>query len=244
MKLFGWLRRRDHSAESITAYIDGELSAAERARFEADLRQSPQLQQEVETERVLKAVLKSALPEVPAPRSFALTEEMVGRTHAAPAPGWFNLAAMRTAQATAAVAVFAFVTLIVVDLGNTTRNDGAGSGAPASLESDAASGMAAADDKSTDPAEPHGTPMPALGAPGGAGTNDGPTPGDFDSGTRSSGARETAGGESPDSMRSLANRDSDGGMSGLRLAQAAMAGLAILAIGTYLAARTARRRAI
>ncbi len=153
MSFFGWLRRRNDTAERVTAYVDGELSTAEAARFEAELRQSPDLGEAVEAQRALKGLIRSALNEVPAPRSFALTPEMVHGLHPAPARPWFPAGAARVAQATAALAIAGFVTLTVIDFtaGASDTNSDATRSSPASMESQSTAGATEYRDMSAEP---------------------------------------------------------------------------------------------
>lgn len=65
--------------EKISAYLDGQLSARERQRFESVLQTRPDLKNEVDDLRRMKASFGS-LPKKKAPRSFMLTPAMVGQT--------------------------------------------------------------------------------------------------------------------------------------------------------------------
>lgn len=60
----------------LDAFVDGELDAAAQARLEAHLASCHRCSRQVEVTRSLKSTLAS-LPELPAPRSFHLTPEMV-----------------------------------------------------------------------------------------------------------------------------------------------------------------------
>lgn len=59
-------------AAQLTAYVDAQLNSVERSRVEQHLQDCAECQAEVEITRKLKAVLIQ-LPEVKAPRSFAIT---------------------------------------------------------------------------------------------------------------------------------------------------------------------------
>jgi len=229
MKLFRRPGRRNHSAERITAYVDGELSSDERVRFEAALEESPDLRQAVETERALKQMLRAALPEAPAPRSFALTEEMLGRPQPAPARGWLPAGAMRIAQATAAGAVIGFVALTMIDITSGTPGNerDASRAVPASMQFEAA-GLAA-DDVKTD-GQSAATPGDASGYAGTPFSPDSDASGEGGEIRASDGDRESA-------PPLTAFREPDGGLGALRLAQIATIAVAILSIGVYLAAR-------
>lgn len=63
--------------EALSAYLDEQLSAKERARLETRLNQAPELRSALEDLRRTRAVLRSQ-PRVRAPRNFTLTPDMVG----------------------------------------------------------------------------------------------------------------------------------------------------------------------
>lgn len=67
--------RRD---ERLSAYLDGELSEAERARFENRLSQDPALRAELRAMHRTISLMRE-LPQVTAPRNFILSESMVKR---------------------------------------------------------------------------------------------------------------------------------------------------------------------
>jgi hypothetical protein len=104
----------DH--EALAAYLDGELSAAERAGIDARLRAEPALARALDAQAATRALI-AALPLVQAPRDFRLTPEMVAPPApvvAMPAPATrrsprFSLAPwMGAAAATVLVAVGLF----------------------------------------------------------------------------------------------------------------------------------------
>jgi hypothetical protein len=66
----------------MSAYLDGELTPAERARLEADLAAQPQLHTELDAYRTTKALIR-ALPEERPVRSFVLSAEMAAEADAA-----------------------------------------------------------------------------------------------------------------------------------------------------------------
>lgn len=102
--------------ERVTAYVDGQLSARERARFEAQLQDDPALRAEVAAEeRVRTAVRLLQARQRPVPRSFTLDPAKFG----APQPAYSARAypALRVATALAAF-VFVFVfTLALINTG-------------------------------------------------------------------------------------------------------------------------------
>lgn len=221
MRLFRWPGRRNHTAERASAYIDGELSGDELARFESELDQSPELREAVAEERALKGLLRASLSEVAAPRSFALTPQMVGARRARPPRPWFSAGAAKFAQAAAAVAIFGFVTLTVVDL--TGEGSGAdrqaSQSAPASLESAGAEPMS----EDAKDMSPQATPGEAPQPPTDDASRDGD---DF----------RAAGTDEPTAPFAAAPAE-DEGIGALRLAQIAALALALLSIGVVFVAR-------
>lgn len=88
--------------ERITAYVDGQLSAGEKARFEADLKNDPALRAEVVAEeRIRTAVRLLQAHQQPVPRNFLLDPAKYG----APKPAYSARAypALRVATAFAAL---------------------------------------------------------------------------------------------------------------------------------------------
>lgn len=63
--------------ETLSAYLDGELSPKERLRLEVRLREGPDLRSALEGLQKTRAVLRSA-PKMRAPRNFTLTPQMAG----------------------------------------------------------------------------------------------------------------------------------------------------------------------
>jgi len=96
------LSKRDW--EAISAYLDGQISGRDLARFESRLSQEPRLQAALNEMSAARRVLRNT-PRLRAPRNFTLTPEMVGLTRRKPrfAPffGW----------ATAAVSLLLLVVL-------------------------------------------------------------------------------------------------------------------------------------
>jgi hypothetical protein len=68
----------DQDYELLTAYLDGMLDEADRAGLEARLRIEPLLRRELNALRQTVAAVR-ALPPLKAPRSFALTPDMIGQ---------------------------------------------------------------------------------------------------------------------------------------------------------------------
>jgi anti-sigma-K factor RskA len=63
--------------EALSAYLDKQLSARERSRLEARLRESSELRQALQELQRVRTFLRSQ-PKMRAPRNFTLTPEMVG----------------------------------------------------------------------------------------------------------------------------------------------------------------------
>jgi anti-sigma factor RsiW len=99
--------RHTRLREMVSAYIDGKLTERERAVIETHLPQCESCRAEFEAMRATSEALR-ALPAVAAPRSFALTPDMVGtprRASAAQSPVLNT--AMRVSAASLAVALAA-----------------------------------------------------------------------------------------------------------------------------------------
>jgi hypothetical protein len=90
--------------ETISAYLDGQLSPPEQARLESRLDHDRDLAAAVDDLRQVRSILRRQ-PKARAPRSFALTPAMVGRAkrpaRRGPALGWFGT--LRLSSALAAV---------------------------------------------------------------------------------------------------------------------------------------------
>ncbi len=110
--MFDWLRNATQSAEGLTQqqindYVDGQLSADEHARFEAELAQQPALQQQVSELQFIKSTL-SELPTVRAPRHFTLDPAVYAKSK----PSW-ELRLYPALQATTALAALLFMVAAV-----------------------------------------------------------------------------------------------------------------------------------
>ena len=94
--------------ETISAYLDGQLSPGKRARLESRLANNQQLQSALDEMRNTRQILRNT-PQLRAPRSYMLTPEMAGQPRRLPrlAPmfGWAS-----------AVASFLFVLFLVGDM--------------------------------------------------------------------------------------------------------------------------------
>jgi hypothetical protein len=86
--------------ETLSAYLDGQLSNQESARLAERLRAEPGLAQELETLRRTRAALRAA-PRLRARRNFTLTPQMAGeRARKTPAAQWFPVMRLASALAT------------------------------------------------------------------------------------------------------------------------------------------------
>ncbi len=111
-----WRKRAaERDDELLSAYLDGMLSAEERAALEARLEAEPALRQRLEAMRQTVALLRQ-LPPVPAPRNFLLTPAMVQpRPRPRPRPRTYPLLRWATV-----VAAFLWLLVVGVDLGTRT----------------------------------------------------------------------------------------------------------------------------
>lgn len=114
-----------HPRADLSVHLDGELTAARARRLVAHLADCPACAREIEALREARSALRS-LPEAAAPRSFALTPEMV-RAHAPAAPrrGLQPLVnSLRLTSGGLAVAL-AVAVVLAVSGGNNTSSSGA-----------------------------------------------------------------------------------------------------------------------
>lgn len=93
----------------LSAYLDNQLSRAEKTKLEARLGREPDLQKTLADLRLTRRMLRS-LPTVKPPRNFTLTR---AQAQATSRPRWQLFPALRLATA---LAGFAFVFLLAVDL--------------------------------------------------------------------------------------------------------------------------------
>jgi anti-sigma factor RsiW len=87
--------------ESLSAYVDSELTGRERARVEQHLKECQACAENLRTLRQTVALLKE-LPVIPAPRSFAVRPR-VARPRPAPAPSAWGYGLLKGATAIAAL---------------------------------------------------------------------------------------------------------------------------------------------
>lgn len=72
------MKLSDRDLETLSAYLDGEISSRDRERLEARLRSDPALQEYLEGLRRTRAAVRG-LPALRAPRNYYLTPQMVGQ---------------------------------------------------------------------------------------------------------------------------------------------------------------------
>jgi anti-sigma factor RsiW len=148
-----------HVTDSLSAYLDNQLSAGERARVGAHLRTCDRCQADLESLRYTQRVLR-AMPEIRAPRSFALTPEQGARALPRWQAGW-GFRFLQGATALAAVLLLAVVGLDAFVL-NSARSFSASAPAPAARLVATAVSVPAAADAATNESKV------ATGAPSGA----------------------------------------------------------------------------
>jgi anti-sigma factor RsiW len=77
------MKLSDRDLETLSAYLDGEISSRDRERLEARLHSDPALQEYLVGLQRTRAAVRS-LPKLRAPRSYYLTPEMVGQKRRSP----------------------------------------------------------------------------------------------------------------------------------------------------------------
>lgn len=177
MRMIPFLRSHSRFTRELDAFVDGELAPREAAGFEAHLARCEQCRAAVAAARTLKADL-GALPEQPAPRSFALTPELVARAPArqpamrTTAPLYLNLA-----RGAAAVSVAAFVAVFTASLANggddSTAAGANTAGRDSTFEAKDAAVPQLAATESSGAGSQYGVETPGLAPPGTAGSMSG-----------------------------------------------------------------------
>jgi hypothetical protein len=104
-------REREQRDEQLSAYLDDQLSAGERARLEARLATDPALQAELDALRHTVAVVRD-LPPIPVPRNFILPQTVAAR--ARPLSPVHRRRAWSTPLLTAATAVVSLLFVVVL----------------------------------------------------------------------------------------------------------------------------------
>lgn len=117
--MFDFLRQwrmteEEKRQEQLHAYLDGEMNATQRQRFEQLLAQDPALRAELQQHQQIKAGLRS-LPRVRVPRHFTLDPARYGAPAPDPAGQWYPV--LRAATALTAIFLLVLVTLDVLGPG-------------------------------------------------------------------------------------------------------------------------------
>ena len=174
-----FLPRHRRFAELASAYTDGELRGGELRRFEAHLAACARCKDAVDAGRALKLHV-SQMPEVPAPRSFRLTPQMVA---AAGKPKWAvgtgTPLYLNLARAGAALSVGAFATVLSVGAFDSDgQADMAASGNTREIQLSAEDTSAGSDALATPEQQPNApearatpTPGPAIAPASGGGAS-------------------------------------------------------------------------
>ncbi|MGB1253937.1 MAG: hypothetical protein ACPG8W_25235, partial [Candidatus Promineifilaceae bacterium] len=129
--MFDWLRELTKSAEirqqeRVTAYVDNQLSEAERQQFEAQMRDDATLQADVALLQQLKSGLK-LMPRAAAPRNFILDPA----EFATPAPAYEARAYPLLRGATAMAGLMFMLLLVFAAFSSQSRGS---MGAPVAME--------------------------------------------------------------------------------------------------------------
>jgi hypothetical protein len=95
------------SEDLLSAYLDNQVTAAERDRIERHLRACKTCQRELDTLRQTVALLR-VMPRVPVPRAFTLSEAQVGIHRRSARPAWYS-GALRGIAAVSALVLVALV---------------------------------------------------------------------------------------------------------------------------------------
>ena len=115
-RLFGRRdRERERRDELLSAYLDGELSAEERVRLEAQLATDPVLQAELDALRRTVTLVRD-LPLVPISRNFILPQTMAARPRPAPSVRHRRVWAAPFLTVATAVVSLMFVVVLAGDL--------------------------------------------------------------------------------------------------------------------------------
>jgi hypothetical protein len=105
------------SADLLSAFLDNQVTAAERARVDAHLATCAVCRAELESLRQTVTLVR-ALPRVALPRAFTLSEARLGIRQPAAQPGWFGGALRGLAAVTAVVLVVLVAGTLVRQLGS------------------------------------------------------------------------------------------------------------------------------
>lgn len=230
-----WLRWRHQKWQTLASvYLDGELSAAERRRFESHLAACNVCQQELSELQFAVRTLKS-MPEVPPPRSFALTPQMVAARRETRGTGVVR--AYQASRLAAAAVVFVLAAVVALDVLGLDRatNEVPSSAQPVTLQAQRSADSEAADRESMKQSEP---PAAAAGASGATATPETVTSGAPGTPTADSSVSVAAGHDERQDTEEP-ELSENGAISALRWLEI---GLAALLAGLVIAAVALRKR--
>ena len=170
-RIFRSLRPHSRMRSWTSAYADGELAAAARARFEAHLPHCEQCSRAVEAARETKTLL-TTLPMEDPPRTLRLTPQMASAS--ASAPRSRTVAPLRLAQGTAALAAVGLLVLVTVGAfqgsasNSTTAADASSNESKAAVPQAASAGGAAVDAAQATARQANEAPLSGASAAGNA----------------------------------------------------------------------------
>ncbi len=98
----------DRDWAQLSAYLDGELSGRELRQLRKKIQTDPLLQVALEQLKITRQILQ-ATPQIPAPRNFILTPEMIGMRSKKPSFSGYRLAA--------ALMSFLLIGVLILDFG-------------------------------------------------------------------------------------------------------------------------------
>lgn len=98
----------DRDWAQLSAYLDGELSGRELRKLRKKIQTDPLLQVALEQLKITRQILQAA-PQIPAPRNFILTPEMIGMRSKKPSFSGYRLAA--------ALMSFLLIGVLILDFG-------------------------------------------------------------------------------------------------------------------------------
>ncbi|MBI5669569.1 MAG: zf-HC2 domain-containing protein [Chloroflexi bacterium] len=116
-------RITDQDLELLSAYLDGELTAAERSALDARLQREPELRRELDTLRATVGLIR-ALPPLKAPRDYTLDERLIRPARLWIFPATATFSAISAAAATLLL-VLGVITLLTANAPKSAPSAGA-----------------------------------------------------------------------------------------------------------------------